>query len=163
MYNPQTKRYVREFGPFLGYGIVGKTIHSYVSQREINTSKKEVYYITYFTFSSYSIPKQNIKLKQKTLSFMYHSTSPRTAYAMTHFTAPIKVLGHHSLFQVSFTPEQFERYQRIDYYEYKKRFKGGSCVIHALFSLGLRNVTEAKKDVQVMDYRSRNKKNEGVA
>ena len=26
LYNPQTKRYVREFGPFLGYGIVGKTI-----------------------------------------------------------------------------------------------------------------------------------------
>ena len=38
----------------------------------------------------------------------------------------------------------------------------GSCVIHALFFIGLRDVTEAKKDVQIMNYRSKNKLKTGV-
>lgn len=162
LYDPLNEHYVHEFSQLIGFGRVGSSIHHYLSRAELNMPKKEVYYITYFTFSSYDMPKQDIPLKPRIPSFMYHSTSPRTAYATTHFSAPIKVLGHHSLFQVSFTPEQFEQYKSINYYEYGKRFRGGSCVIHALFSLGLRNVTEAKKDVQIMDYRSKKQKGEGV-
>jgi len=162
LYDPLNEHYVHEFSQLIGFGRLGNSIHRYLSRAELNMPKKEVYYITYFTFSSYNIPKQDIPLKPRIPSFMYHDISPRTAYATRHFSAPIKVLGRRSLFQVSFTPEQFQQYKRINYYDHGKRFDGGSCVIHALFSLGLRNVTEAKKDVQVMDYRSKKQKEEGV-
>jgi len=161
LYDPQTKRYVRDFGRFFGYGRLGHSIHRYISRRELEISKKEIYYMTYFTFSSYGMPKQNVPLKSTIPSFMYDSDS-RTTYANANFSAPIKVLGRHSLFQVSFTPEQFEKYSSITNYKYDKKFKGGSCVIHALFSLGLRHVTEAKKDVQIMDYRSKNNLENGI-
>jgi hypothetical protein len=157
LFDPLSERYVYEFGDFLGYGRLDRSIHRYLSRAELNRPKKEVYYITYFTFPSNSIPKRNIPLKKKIPSFFYHEISPQIEYVNEYFSAPIKVLGRRSLFQVSFTPEQFQQYQRIDYNDGKYYYKGGSCVIHALFSLGLRNVTEAKKDVKVMDYRSRKK------
>lgn len=163
LYDPQNKVFLHDIGKFFGYERISHSIHRYVSRRELETRKKEIYYITYFTFASYGMPKQNVPLKSTIPSFMYDSDSPLITYTARHFTVPIKVLGRHSLFQVSFTPQQFEKYSSITYYKYDKKFQGGSCVIHALFSLGLRHVTEAKKDVQIMDYRSKNDLEEGIS
>ena len=153
LYDPQNKRWIFELGgKIFNYEILGNSIHNYISRNELRQYKKELYYMTYFTFSS--IPKKNIPLKPKISSFFYEYNSPLTAYATRHFSAPIKVLGHHSLFQVSFTPEQLDEY--VDFmYKNGVRYKGGACVIHTLFALGLRNVREAKKDAQISDYRAR--------
>lgn len=72
--------------------------------------------------------------------------SPRTKYYNTYFNKPVKLLGHHSMVQFSFTPEQFENYVVFNRLSNGSLLASGSCVLHGLFSLGLRSSTQVKHD-----------------
>jgi hypothetical protein len=72
--------------------------------------------------------------------------SPRTEYYNTYFKKPVKLLGHHSMVQFSFTPEQFENYVVFNRLSNGSLLASGSCVLHGLFSLGLRSSTQVKHD-----------------
>ena len=76
--------------------------------------------------------------------------SPTTGYFNRHFSKPVKMLGGTSLVQFSVTPEQFEEYVNFTYASEDFKFSGGSCVLHSLFSLGLRNSTQVKADAERM-------------
>jgi len=79
--------------------------------------------------------------------------SPRTGYFNKHFSEPVKMLGGTSLVQFSVTPEQFEEYTNFTHETGINSgwvWTAGSCVIHSLFSLGLRNSTKAKRDAERM-------------
>jgi hypothetical protein len=67
--------------------------------------------------------------------------SPRKTYARRYFKTPPTLLGSEPLFQVSFRPRQFKNY--VNLAEDPKM----DCFIQSLFSLGLRNVDVAKKEV----------------
>lgn len=82
--------------------------------------------------------------------------SPRTGYFNEHFSEPVRMLGRTQLVQFSVTPEQFEEYVNFTYETGSSsgwRWSGGSCVLHSLFSLGLRNSTQVKRDAKRMSYR----------
>jgi hypothetical protein len=72
--------------------------------------------------------------------------SPRTKYYNTYFNKPVKLLGRHSMVQFSFTSEQFENYVVFNRLSNGSLLASGSCVLHGLFSLGLRSSTQIKHD-----------------
>ena len=83
---------------------------------------------------------------QKVYDLPLEEDSPRTKYYNTYFNKPVKLLGHHSMVQFSFTPEQFENYVVFDRLSNGIVLASGSCVLHGLFSLGLRSSTQVKHD-----------------
>ena len=89
------------------------------------------------------------RTKKRTLKKMDKSASsvvtPRKAYVNKYFVGkekPVTLLGKRDFFQVSFTnPNQFKKYVQITD---KPRI---DCFIQTLFSLGLRDRKEGKKDI----------------
>jgi hypothetical protein len=105
---------------------------------------------------------ENIVLK-KINDVTVKSDSPRTGYFNKHFSEPVKMLGGTSLVQFSVTPEQFEEYTNFTYETGRNAgivWYGGSCVLHSLFSLGLRNSTQVVRDAERMH--DRKSLNQGI-
>ena len=105
--------------------------------------------------------RNDIFVQSKMNNVEYTVPDNITKYAMDHFSDPIKVLGRHSLMQVSFTQKQFDEYQDFNY-RGSTRFIGGACVIHSLFSLGLRHVNKAKLEGEIMHMKKQSEVREGV-
>ena len=93
--------------------------------------------------------------------------SPRTGYFNKYFSERVRMLGGTSLVQFKVTPEQFEEYVNFTYETKEGRkgwkWRGGSCVLHSLFSLGLRNSTQVKRDAERMFNRHITTEKEGIA
>ena len=165
-FDPQSKRVLNNIEDLYGIETLGE---NYKPRRKIpahvkpylNTLKKiDIRYVVYFTHVNYT-QQNTVKMKSKNNFLKYETPSPVTQYAIDNFTQPIKVLGGHSLVQVSFTPKQFDEYKNFNVRE-NFTLSGGSCAVHALFSLGLRDVIQAKKDGEIMDMKSYSKLQEGV-
>jgi len=166
-FDPQTKRILHNIEDLYGSELLGENykprrikqphVRAYMSKlKKINITN--VVYFTHVNFTQ----QNDVKMKSKNNFLEYETPSPLTQYAIDNFTEPIKVLGGHSLMQVSFTPKQFDEYKNFNDRE-NFSLSGGSCGVHALFSLGLRDVRQAKKDGEIMDIKEQSKLADGVS
>lgn len=84
------------------------------------------------------------KSPKSSISRLESADTPRKVYVKTYLTHPVKLLGKKKLFQVSFpNPDQFINYKKITGSDQPEN----ECFIQSLFSLGLRDRKEAKKDL----------------
>ena len=88
---------------------------------------------------------KKIQNKQNNNS-MSSAITPRKKYYNKYFDKPVTLLGKKDFFQVSFSnPNQFNKYAQITD---KPKIE---CFIQTLFSLGLRDRKEGKKDIEKLE------------
>ena len=152
-FDPIEKRYFENINDIYGNEVLGE---KYRSRRNMynfidldTVLKYHIKDIAFFTINDYYTNGNDIFVQSKMNNVEYTVPDNITKYAVDNFSDPIKVLGRHSLMQVTFTQKQFDEYQ-----DFNDRgsieFRGGACVIHSLFSLGLRHVNKAKLEGEIM-------------
>ena len=164
-FDPIEKRYFENINDIYGDEVLGE---KYKSRRNIHNFidldtvlKYRIKDIAFFTINDHTNGK-DIFVQSKMNNVEYEVPDNITKYAMDHFSDPIKVLGRHSLMQVTFTQKQFDEYQDFNY-RGSMNFRGGACVVHSLFSLGLRHVKKAKLEGEIMHMKMQSEVREGVA
>ena len=147
-YDPQSKRFMsslKELFPenqLLSKYLDKKgSVHhkdSLIARQIKNDYLFEIYSCLFYRVSS----SENRTLKRID-KISVKDDSPTTGYFNIHFSNPVKMLGGTSLVQFSVTPEQFDDYVNFTHASFES---GMNCVLHSLFSLGLRNSTQVKRD-----------------
>ena len=164
-FDPIEKRYFENINDIYGDEVLGEKYRSRRNMYNFIDLDKVLKYhiqdIAFFTINDYT-NGDDIFVQSKMNNVEYKVPDKITKYAMDHFSDPIKVLGRHSLMQVTFTQKQFDEYQDFNYRGSTQLFSGGACVIHSLFSLGLRHVKKAKLEGEIMHMKKQSEVREGV-
>ena len=174
-YDPQSKRHMtslEEFFPekkllsvFLDE--IGKGLSNPDAAKHRARLIQNHYVVEISRCAIYMVSNDENRILKKNKDIKVDSDSPRTGYFNKHFSEPVKMLGGTSLVQFSVTPEQFDEYVNFTFeHGINSGFvwNGGSCVLHSLFSLGLRNPTQVKRDARRMFDRNHiTKGTEGIA
>lgn len=164
-FEPLEKRFFQNINDLYGTEVLGEKYRRNRNIKpRIDLDKILKYEIHQIFFLEYNyLPNENdVILKSKINNIEYKVPDNITKYAIDHFSDPIKVLGRHSLMQVTFTPKQFDEYQNFNIKGGETLFEGGACVIHSLFALGLRHVNNALLEGELMDTKRTRKLRQGV-
>tara|TARA_Y100000816_G_scaffold117597_1_gene82477 strand:+ start:1431 stop:3389 length:1959 start_codon:yes stop_codon:yes gene_type:complete len=163
-FDPIKKRYFENINDIYGDEVLGekyrsrRNMHNFIDLDTV--LKYRIKDIAFFTINDHT-NGNDIFVQSKMNNVEYKVPDNITKYAMDHFSDPIKVLGRHSLMQVTFTQKQFDEYQDFNY-RGSMEFGGGACVIHSLFSLGLRHVKKAKLEGEIMHMKKQSEVRDGV-
>jgi hypothetical protein len=146
-YDPQSKRYMSSLEELFPENPL---LSDYLDEKGIDWRKDPVkanqipkkYLFGISSCMFYEVSSSENRTLKRIDKIPVKRDSPRTGYFNEHFSEPVKLLGGKDLVQFSVTSEQFEEYTNFTY----AGFETGNCVLHSLFSLGLRNSTQVKRD-----------------